>query len=249
MREHVNAANATTSASLAAGFGALLLVADGHLGWGVALILLAAVLDGVDGLVARRFGLSGQFGSNLDSLADMVAFGVVPAYMLTQGALSGVPVLGGLASVLFALAGAWRLARFPLVENRDHWVGLPIPTGGFLAASAAAFGSGLPAGLVLAITVGLAALMISTVPFPNFTVLAPLAARARARTAASGGGARTEEELFLAAHRDEDGDTADWDIVAHKRPNRRARVRSRMAGRRRVRLRLRRRRTPAPVDQ
>lgn len=239
MKEHLNLANATTSASLAAGFAALMLAAGGHFAAGAALVALAAVLDGIDGLVARRFGLSGKFGSNLDSLADVVAFGVVPAYMLAQGPLAGLPLLGGLACLVFALAGAWRLARFPLVENRDHWIGLPIPTAGVLGAFAAAFASGVPAGLTILFTLVLAALMVSTVPFPTFTTVGPLVRRVRQR-AASRDSAPAGSELA------QGGELAEWEPASRKPPNRRARVRSRMAGRRRVRLR--RRRAPAQVD-
>jgi len=136
------------------------------------MVAVASVLDGLDGIVARRFALCGRFGCNLDSLADLVTFGVVPALMLREGPLATLPVLGAAAGLLFVLGGAWRLARFPLVEDRDWWVGLPIPCAGLIAVAAAVLDA--PAGLALAVAVALALLMISTVPFPTLVTLAQL---------------------------------------------------------------------------
>ncbi len=170
MRGYVNPANLITSASLGAGVVALMLASAGYVWPAAAMVVVAAVLDGLDGLVARRLGLCGRFGCNLDSLADMVTFGVTPALMLHHGPLASAPVLGGGACVAFVLGGAWRLARFPLVEDRHHWVGLPIPTAGILAAVAAVVGVPDALGVVLAL--GLSALMVSTVPFPTLATLA-----------------------------------------------------------------------------
>jgi CDP-diacylglycerol---serine O-phosphatidyltransferase len=178
MRRYVNPANLITSASLAAGIVALMLASAGHLREAAAMVALAAVLDGLDGLVARRLGLCGRFGCNLDSLADMVTFGVTPALMLHHGPLASSPVAGGAACVLFAVGGAWRLARFPLVEHQRHWVGLPIPTAGILAAVAAVLGVADWAAILVALA--LTALMVSTVPFPTLATLARRPPRRRA---------------------------------------------------------------------
>ena len=181
MREWLNVANCVTSANLAAGFAAVLLAGDGHLVAAAALVLVAAALDFIDGVIARRLKSAGRFGCNLDSLADMVSFGVAPAIMLHAGPLAGLPVLGGAACIAFVLAGAWRLARFPLVADRPHWVGLPIPAAGSLTATTAALA--LPPIPVLALVLMVALLMISTLPFPTLHALADLARRHRpART-------------------------------------------------------------------
>ena len=177
MRPFVDAANLTPSGTLAAGFAAVLLAADGRLHGAAAAVVAAAVLDAVDGPVARRTSTSEPFGRNLDSLADLVAFGVAPALMLYRGVLHVVPVLGTGACLAFLLAGAWRLARFPLVEERDRFLGMPIPPAGLIAAAGATLA--LPAPLTLAVTVVLAAVMVSTIPFPTLPALWRLARRHR----------------------------------------------------------------------
>ncbi len=175
MREWVNAANCITSANLAAGFLAVLLATDGQLVAAGALVAVAAGLDSIDGVIARRLNLAGRFGCNLDSLADMVSFGVAPAIMLLSGSLADLRVLGGAACLGFVLAGAWRLARYPLVAHNPHWVGLPIPAAGVITATAAALV--LPPVPVLGLTLTVAVLMISTLPFPTLPMLTRLTRR------------------------------------------------------------------------
>lgn len=192
MREWVNAANCVTSANLAAGFVAVLLAGDGELVAAAALVAVAAGLDSIDGLIARRRNSAGRFGCNLDSLADMVSFGVAPAVMLQAGSLASLPVLGGAACLAFVMAGAWRLARFPLVAHEPHWVGLPIPAGGLIAATIAALV--LPPIPVLVLTLTVALLMISTLPFPTLRVLTDLTRRHRAIRASTRRHARPGSE-------------------------------------------------------
>ena len=189
MRAFVNAANVITSGTLAAGFAAVLLAADGRLHGAAVAVAAAAVLDAVDGPVARRMSVSERFGCNLDSLADVVAFGVAPALMLHRGVLDAVPVVGTGACLAFLLAGAWRLARFPLVEDRHRFVGMPIPPAGVIAAAAAALAP--PAALTLVLTLVLALLMVSAIPFPTLFTLRRLARRrgsVAGNTAAAGEG-------------------------------------------------------------
>ena len=164
MSEHLNAANLITSASLACGFGALALASDGHLVWAAVAVVVAAVLDVLDGVVARRLAVCERFGSQLDSLADLVAFGVAPAFMLLEGPLRDAPELGVPACLVFVVAGAWRLARFSSVQRPDHFVGLPIPTAGVVLGVSAPV---LPVGLALGTAVALALLMVSTIPCPK----------------------------------------------------------------------------------
>jgi CDP-diacylglycerol---serine O-phosphatidyltransferase len=187
VREFVNAANVITTGCLTAGFLALMFAADGKLGPAAAAVAVAAVLDSIDGFVARRRSGSGPFGCQLDSLADLVAFGAAPALMLDHGVLQGVPVIGAGACTAFVLAGAWRLARFPLVADRDRFIGLPIPPAGLIAAAAALAG---PAVLGVAVTLALALLMVSVIPFPTLGALADLARRGPAHIRGAGTGVR-----------------------------------------------------------
>ncbi len=173
MRAFANPATAITSASLISGFVAIVLAGEGRLREAAAAVVVAALLDAADGVVARRMSVSGRFGCRLDSLADLVAFGVAPALMLERGVLGGVPVLGVAVSFTFLVAGAWRLARFPLLEDRDRFVGLPIPPAGVITAAVAALA--VPAAVASAVTLVLALLMVSAVPFPTLAALGRVA--------------------------------------------------------------------------
>lgn len=94
------------------------------------LILIAALLDAVDGRVARLTGTSSDFGRQLDSIADVVSFGVAPAMLAFCWSLSSFGRLGWAVSFLFVMCGALRLARFNIQvshQDRRFFVGLPIP--------------------------------------------------------------------------------------------------------------------------
>ena len=175
MRKFVNPANVITSCGLGAGFLAIVLAGDGALREAALAVALAGVLDAVDGCVARRARTCGTFGCQLDSLADLVAFGVAPALMLHQSVLQSIPVFGIGASVIFVVAGAWRLARFSVVHDRGHFVGLPIPSAGLIAAAVAALA--VPALAALGLCLALALLMVSSIPFPTHVTLGRLIRR------------------------------------------------------------------------
>lgn len=111
------------------------------------LVLIAAVLDGMDGLVARLLKASSRFGAELDSLSDFVSFGVVPSVLLYQWNLLEIGPFGWVASLLFCIAVALRLARFnvkntspeivPVTSDNDQdksfFEGVPAPAGAILA--------------------------------------------------------------------------------------------------------------------
>jgi CDP-diacylglycerol--serine O-phosphatidyltransferase len=163
VREHVRPANLVTSVSICAGF--LALVANSsHLALATALVLLAALLDVVDGALARRAGGDHTFGAQLDSLADLLCFCVVPALALHHASSSQLPVTGVLAGTSVVLAGAWRLSRFPLVQERGHFVGLPTPASGVTIMVLAL---ATPPAAALASAVVLSALMVSSIRIPS----------------------------------------------------------------------------------
>jgi len=169
MREYLTLANALTSGSLAAGFFSVLLIFRGEYYPAAGLIALAAVLDILDGMAARRTNDDDAFGTNLDSLADVVSFGAAPALALYMNSLYKLPVVGLLSCLTFFLCGAWRLARFSTCKNPLYFVGCPIPGAGVLIALIAALGAhpfvALPVALVLSV------LMIGTMPFPTLSGL------------------------------------------------------------------------------
>jgi len=166
VKDFVSPASIVTSANLVAGFLALVLAAQGELMWAAALVGFAAACDSVDGIVARRQRCESVFGSRLDSLADLLSFGAAPALILYSGPLDGIAVAGMGVCLAFVLSGAWRLARFSLLENRDHFVGFPIPPAAVIVVALAV--TGTPAALVWLATAVLSALMVSTLPVPTF---------------------------------------------------------------------------------
>jgi CDP-diacylglycerol---serine O-phosphatidyltransferase len=164
-REFLTPANVITSTNVLAGFLALLAVAGADMMLAAALVAVAAICDSVDGALARRQRGDGGFGANLDSLADLVSFGVVPAFALYLGPLHPHPVLGLAVCSGFLLAAAWRLARFPLVKRRDFFLGLPVPVTGILV-MLIVVSEPRPA-LTLVAAVVASVLMLSTLPFPT----------------------------------------------------------------------------------
>ncbi len=169
MRARLTPANLVTTASLVAGFTALL-VSQYALGLAALLVLCSASLDAVDGALARRSGCDRAFGGQLDSLTDVVCFGVVPAATLWWALLHQLPVLGALACGGYLVAGAWRLARFHVEQRPDRFLGLPIPAAGLLLMAVALWSpSSWPA--VLA-TVVVSALMVSTLSVPTLPAIA-----------------------------------------------------------------------------
>jgi len=158
-----------TCGNLASGFLAILSVASGDFFHAAAFVLAAAVLDLLDGAIARNGCEEGEplseFGKNLDSLADVVSFGAAPAFAAYAAVLHATPVAGIAGCLAFFVCGALRLARFPLVGGPDRFVGLPIPPAGLFVAALAALDT--PPLLVLAALAATSALMVSTVPFPT----------------------------------------------------------------------------------
>jgi CDP-diacylglycerol--serine O-phosphatidyltransferase len=129
--------NLVTILGLCAGLTALRLAFDGRFEPAAALIIFAAVLDGFDGVIARRLDAASPFGAELDSLADFLNFGVAPALLVYQMALTATPDLGWPAALVFAVCACLRLARFNVgrdvpVTGRAHFVGVPAPAGALL---------------------------------------------------------------------------------------------------------------------
>jgi CDP-diacylglycerol--serine O-phosphatidyltransferase len=131
--------NIITLLALCAGLTAIRLAAEGTFEWAVYAIVFAAVLDGIDGRVARLLKGTSRFGAELDSLADFVNFGVAPGVTLYFWSLHGLGSAGWIAAMVFAIAAGLRLARFNVMiddPSRPPWaanffVGLPAPAGAF----------------------------------------------------------------------------------------------------------------------
>ena len=129
--------NALTAMNLVFGVFAVLTVFHGDFTFAAYFVVAALAADSLDGRAARYFGVSGEFGKELDSLCDLVSFGAAPAVLSYRFCLHEFDYIGWAAAVIFALCGAWRLARFNVNASIVHgyFMGLAIPAGGCLVAS------------------------------------------------------------------------------------------------------------------
>ncbi len=174
----VLAPNLVTLVALCSGLTAIRLSLEGNLTWALAAIIFAAVLDGIDGRLARLLKGTSRFGAELDSLTDFVNFGVAPAILLYTWLLKDAGHIGWVACLLFAIACALRLARFNVAlddPNKPAWAGqfftgIPAPAGaitGLLPVYVELWGvphTYFPAPLILIYVLAIAYLMVSRVP-------------------------------------------------------------------------------------
>lgn len=119
-----------TTGNLICGFFSIISTFNGEYFQAAIFIVLANLLDGLDGYAARLTKTTSQFGVELDSLADLVSFGVAPAVLVYYWALVPWSTWGSLAACLYVVCGALRLARFNVqikTVEKTHFVGLPIP--------------------------------------------------------------------------------------------------------------------------
>lgn len=171
--------NLLTTANLFCGFFALLLVIEGTIAGdtgrgkytGAAVtICLAALFDALDGRAARALHVSSPFGKELDSLADVVSFGIAPAVLIYQAIFVEHPlqVLWILATGLFVCCGAGRLARYNIAgASGRFFTGMPIPAAGLTLTGIAVFPSLLSLELIALLVITISCLMISTLRYPN----------------------------------------------------------------------------------
>ncbi len=191
-----------TTANIAAGFYAIVQTVYGtsgeawHLDFAAKAIGFAVLFDGLDGRIARMTRTDSDFGKELDSLADVITFGVAPALLAWMWGFHMLPAtiapelrmkitqLGMIASFAFLMAGASRLARFNITSNpqpsnpgrpgKKYFVGMPIPAGAGVIAAVVHFSAGTPISswwtsmswLMMVVVVGY--LMVSTWRFYSF---------------------------------------------------------------------------------
>ncbi len=143
------------------------------------LIIFAACFDAIDGRVARLTKTTSPFGAQLDSIADVVSFGLAPSILVYSWALSSFPHFGWIAALIYLLAGAIRLARFNVLEDlhsytsTQYFIGLPIPAAAICIALIVMLEpdfsqSFIPRIFVLAAVYILAYLMVSKCRFRSF---------------------------------------------------------------------------------
>ena len=146
---------------------AIILSMEGNFYGAAIAVMVALLFDGLDGWIARRLHTTSDFGGKLDSLADIVSFGVAPAVILYGVGLKELGILGWLVVVLFLIAGVVRLALFKPGLVTGYFVGLPITAAGGAAASLVISRVDFPAWGLAIVAILLAILMVSRIHYPD----------------------------------------------------------------------------------
>ncbi|RKD22763.1 CDP-diacylglycerol--serine O-phosphatidyltransferase [Ammoniphilus oxalaticus] len=165
--------NMLTISNLFLGVMAILLAfQDGYqyVEYAAILVILGMALDGLDGRMARLLNAQSEFGKQLDSLSDLVTFGVAPALIIYAAALQELGMLGVISIGVFPICGALRLARFNIQSSgkTGYFVGLPITAAGGALATLALYHNSFPPPYLVLTMLMLAYLMVSRVKYPNF---------------------------------------------------------------------------------
>jgi len=192
-RLRVTAPSIFTAANMACGFSAVPLAFNGHSHWAAILMTVAIFMDVADGAVARLVGATSPFGVQLDSLADLISFGLAPAVLVYTWVLPEWPVIAWVAAYFWLACAAFRLARFNFTidphADKRYFIGMPSP-GAAAVVIATVFALDLPEDKVgpsillpAVISVVPALLMISTVRFRSFrNLISPQTQQARVIT-------------------------------------------------------------------
>lgn len=144
-----------------------------YLDYAAILVIVGMLLDGLDGRMARMLNAASEFGKELDSLSDIVTFGVAPAIIMYLVAFQDYGVWGIVITALFPICGALRLARFSVTPSTPgFFIGLPITAAGGILATFALYHEVfypwlLPVGMLF-----LAFLMVSNIQYPSFKKVA-----------------------------------------------------------------------------
>ena len=196
-RLRVTAPSMFTAANMACGFSAVPLAFNDHSHWAAILMMIAIVMDIADGAVARLVGATSPFGVQLDSLADLISFGLAPAVLVYTWVLPEWPVIAWVAAYFWLACAAFRLARFNFTidphADKRYFIGMPSP-GAAAVVIATVFALDRPeAGvgpsilLPAIISVVPALLMVSTVRFRSFrNLVSPQTQQAKVLTGVLG---------------------------------------------------------------
>lgn len=163
--------SAFTLGNLFLGIISIILAFNNEFGFAAIVVIIAMLLDGLDGRIARALNATSEFGKELDSLSDIISFGVAPAFIMYGAVLQDLGWSGMIITGIFPICGALRLARFNVTSsNPNYFVGLPITAAGGVLATLALYHDLIPySRIFLPIgMVGLSYLMISRIKYPNF---------------------------------------------------------------------------------
>ena len=161
--------NMLTLGNLFLGIVAMILAFNDYVDFAAITVIVGMLLDGLDGRVARMLNAQSEFGKELDSLSDVISFGVAPAFIMYVVALQEISVVGIIITALFPICGACRLARCNVQAGvPGYFIGLPITAAGGVLATLALFHEVFPTTILALGMLMLAYLMVSRVKYPNF---------------------------------------------------------------------------------
>lgn len=163
--------NAVTLANIAFGFLGIISAAEGQFERACVLLFIGALCDLMDGRLARALGATSKFGMELDSLSDLVSFGIAPAVLIYLAVLREWGMVGAAISVAYALCGALRLARYNVSHDKLSeltFLGAPIPIAAGYIMSMTMIRHSLPVWGIAAGTLWVAGCMVSTLKVPKF---------------------------------------------------------------------------------
>lgn len=155
-------ANVITLANLTLGGFATIFATQENFHLSLLLIFLAAFADRFDGMIARKLNIESDLGKQLDSMSDIISFGIAPALLLYQGIIHEFGGPGTFFTIFYIGCGAFRLARFNITECNHYFTGLPITAAGCLITLSYLAIPYLPSEFFLFFMIILSFLMIST---------------------------------------------------------------------------------------
>lgn len=159
-----------TIGNLFLGVLAIILVFNNNYERAAIMVIIAMLLDSLDGRVARALNAQSEFGKELDSLSDVISFGVAPAFIMYVAAFTEMnSATAWIVTAIFPICGALRLARFNVIAGvPGYFIGLPIPAAGGVLCTLALFHNELNAYILMLCTLLLSFLMVSTIKYPSF---------------------------------------------------------------------------------
>lgn len=161
-RLKAHAANLLTILNMAFGGSAIMATMNDQYALAVLFIFVAGLLDRFDGMTARKFGIESELGKQLDSMSDIISFGIAPALLMYAYATHELGTLAMAVTVIYIASGAFRLARFNISESNGFFTGLPITAAGVVLTLSYFAVPYIPSIFYLFFMIILSILMIST---------------------------------------------------------------------------------------
>jgi len=165
------APNGVTAANISCGFISMIVAADGKYDLAVYLLVVAVVLDTLDGNIARWLHATSEFGQEMDSFSDALSFGAAPAFLVYQAILKGMEPVGLPVALVYLLCAVLRLTRFNLSsdahEKERRTVGVPVPVAASYLMVATLMRDQVRPSHVALLVLLFAGLMVSRLQLPN----------------------------------------------------------------------------------